>query len=246
MNEQLFSDGIGSIAIIGGVVRIDLVALSPTEKEAGDNPRPFFSNRSSWGRRHSCARRKKCMWPRRHWRSWPLNRRMPPERRAPAVTRTADTLVARNSPPNVLFPDDAKRAPTKRNRGCSARFRSRLTSRKRLCANRFESPYRRGPQYGHGLESAALAAPLWRRCRAGRGAIGSRGPGRRNDRYPSSHRLGAAVQIRKVGAISCSPRQRRLCHCAANFRPNRRRDRRKAHNFQPPRARSPAIPHLPR
>ncbi|HEX4270909.1 MAG TPA: hypothetical protein VHZ32_05965 [Rhizomicrobium sp.] len=42
MNQQIFSDGIGSIAIIGGVVRIDLIVYSPTEKDAAGQPKPVF------------------------------------------------------------------------------------------------------------------------------------------------------------------------------------------------------------
>jgi hypothetical protein len=34
LSDQIFSDGIDSIAIIGGTVRLDFVALSVTEKEA--------------------------------------------------------------------------------------------------------------------------------------------------------------------------------------------------------------------
>jgi hypothetical protein len=42
VNQQLFSDGIGSIAIIGGVVRIDLIVYSPTEKDPAGQPKPMF------------------------------------------------------------------------------------------------------------------------------------------------------------------------------------------------------------
>jgi len=37
--EQLFSDGIGSIAIVGGTVRIDFMILSPNETEANGQPK---------------------------------------------------------------------------------------------------------------------------------------------------------------------------------------------------------------
>ena len=49
MGEQLFSDGIGSISIVGGVVRIDLVVLSPTEKEAGGQPKAVFQQQIVMG-----------------------------------------------------------------------------------------------------------------------------------------------------------------------------------------------------
>ena len=42
LKKQIFSDGIGSIAIIGGVVRIDLVTFSTTEKDAGGQPKAVF------------------------------------------------------------------------------------------------------------------------------------------------------------------------------------------------------------
>jgi hypothetical protein len=37
--EQTFSDGIGSITIIGGTVRIDFMIFSPDEKEADGRPK---------------------------------------------------------------------------------------------------------------------------------------------------------------------------------------------------------------
>lgn len=49
MSEQLFCDGIGSIAIIGGVVRIDLVVLSPTNKESNGQPKAVFQQQILMG-----------------------------------------------------------------------------------------------------------------------------------------------------------------------------------------------------
>jgi hypothetical protein len=49
LNEQLFSDGIGSIAIVGGIVRIDLVVLSATEKDAGGHPKAVFQQQIVMG-----------------------------------------------------------------------------------------------------------------------------------------------------------------------------------------------------
>jgi hypothetical protein len=37
--EQIFSDGIGSITVIGGTVRIDFVTFSPNDKEANGQPK---------------------------------------------------------------------------------------------------------------------------------------------------------------------------------------------------------------
>jgi len=47
--EQLFSDGIGSISIVGGIVRIDFVVLSPTEKEASGQPKAIFQQQILMG-----------------------------------------------------------------------------------------------------------------------------------------------------------------------------------------------------
>jgi hypothetical protein len=43
--EQSFSDGIGAIAIVGSTVRLDLVTISPTEKEAGGQPKVVLQQR---------------------------------------------------------------------------------------------------------------------------------------------------------------------------------------------------------
>jgi len=45
MDEQIFADGIGSISVIGGTVRLDLVALSPTERDAAGKPKLVFRQR---------------------------------------------------------------------------------------------------------------------------------------------------------------------------------------------------------
>ena len=45
MHEELFADGIGDIAVTGSVVRIDLVSLSPNERDAKGNPRAVFRQR---------------------------------------------------------------------------------------------------------------------------------------------------------------------------------------------------------
>ena len=49
VSEQIFSDGIGAIAMVGGVVRIDLVVMSPTEKDAGGQPKPVFQQQIVMG-----------------------------------------------------------------------------------------------------------------------------------------------------------------------------------------------------
>jgi len=45
MDPQIFSDGIGQITIIGGTVRLDFVAYSPTEKDSKGQPLAVFRQR---------------------------------------------------------------------------------------------------------------------------------------------------------------------------------------------------------
>ena len=45
MEQQIFADGIGQVTIIGGVVRLDFVTFSPTEKDAKGQPAAVFSQR---------------------------------------------------------------------------------------------------------------------------------------------------------------------------------------------------------
>lgn len=45
MDNEIYSDGIGEITVSGSVVRIDLVSLSPTERDASNNPKPVFRQR---------------------------------------------------------------------------------------------------------------------------------------------------------------------------------------------------------
>lgn len=45
MADELYSDGIGEITVTGTIVRIDLVSLSPTERDAKGNPKPVFRQR---------------------------------------------------------------------------------------------------------------------------------------------------------------------------------------------------------
>lgn len=43
--EQIFSDGIGTISMTGGTVRLDLITFSPTEKDPGGQPKAVFQQR---------------------------------------------------------------------------------------------------------------------------------------------------------------------------------------------------------
>jgi hypothetical protein len=45
MEQQIFSDGIGQVTIIGGAVRLDFVTYSPTEKDAKGQPAAVFCQR---------------------------------------------------------------------------------------------------------------------------------------------------------------------------------------------------------
>ena len=45
MDQQISSDGIGQVTIIGGAVRLDFVTFSPTEKDAKGQPVAVFSHR---------------------------------------------------------------------------------------------------------------------------------------------------------------------------------------------------------
>ena len=45
MHNELYADGIGEITISGSTVRIDLVSLSPTERDASNAPKAVFRQR---------------------------------------------------------------------------------------------------------------------------------------------------------------------------------------------------------
>ncbi|MCD2185367.1 hypothetical protein [Rhizobium sp. GN54] len=45
MSSELYSDGIGEITVTGTIVRIDLMSLSATERDANNNPVPVFRQR---------------------------------------------------------------------------------------------------------------------------------------------------------------------------------------------------------
>ncbi len=45
MSSELYSDGIGEITVTGSIVRIDLMSLSATERDASNNPKPEFRQR---------------------------------------------------------------------------------------------------------------------------------------------------------------------------------------------------------
>jgi hypothetical protein len=44
-HAELYADCIGHITAGGGVVRVDLVSLSPTERDANNNPKSTFRQR---------------------------------------------------------------------------------------------------------------------------------------------------------------------------------------------------------
>jgi len=45
MSNELYADGIGEITVTGTIVRIDLMSLSATERDASNNPKPVFRQR---------------------------------------------------------------------------------------------------------------------------------------------------------------------------------------------------------
>ena len=45
MHDELYADGVGEIMVGGTVVRVDLVSLSPTERDASNAPKPVFRQR---------------------------------------------------------------------------------------------------------------------------------------------------------------------------------------------------------
>jgi hypothetical protein len=45
VDDQVFVDGVGTISVIGGTVRVDLVTYSPTEKDASGQPVAVFRQR---------------------------------------------------------------------------------------------------------------------------------------------------------------------------------------------------------
>jgi len=45
MSNEIFSDSIGEISVTGSVVRIDLVSMSPTERDENKVPKPVLRER---------------------------------------------------------------------------------------------------------------------------------------------------------------------------------------------------------
>jgi hypothetical protein len=45
MHAEPYTDGIGEITVGGSIVRVDLVTLSPTERDANDAPKRVFCQR---------------------------------------------------------------------------------------------------------------------------------------------------------------------------------------------------------
>lgn len=45
MHDEVYSDGIEEITVTGSIVRVDLVSLSPTERDAGGRPKKVFRQR---------------------------------------------------------------------------------------------------------------------------------------------------------------------------------------------------------
>ena len=47
--QQIFTDGIGKISVIGSVVRLDFMVFSPTDADANGRPRQMFTHQILMG-----------------------------------------------------------------------------------------------------------------------------------------------------------------------------------------------------
>src|ERR1700681_1589583 len=45
MHAEVYTDGVDEITVDGTIVRVDLVSLSPTERDANNNPKKVFRQR---------------------------------------------------------------------------------------------------------------------------------------------------------------------------------------------------------
>lgn len=45
MHDELYADGVGEITVGGTIVRVDLISLSPTERDASNAPKSVFRQR---------------------------------------------------------------------------------------------------------------------------------------------------------------------------------------------------------
>ncbi|WP_211486571.1 hypothetical protein [Corallococcus exiguus] len=45
MKDEVYSDGIAEITVTGPIVRIDLMSLSPSDRDAHNNPKPVLRQR---------------------------------------------------------------------------------------------------------------------------------------------------------------------------------------------------------
>ena len=45
MHNEMYSDGVEEITVTGNIVRVDLISLSPTERDANNNPKKIFRQR---------------------------------------------------------------------------------------------------------------------------------------------------------------------------------------------------------
>ena len=45
MHQEIYSDGVGEVTVSGSIVRVDLVSLSPTDRDHNNNPKSVFRQR---------------------------------------------------------------------------------------------------------------------------------------------------------------------------------------------------------
>ena len=45
MHTELYTDGVSEVMVSGAIVRVDLISLSATERDANNNPKPILRQR---------------------------------------------------------------------------------------------------------------------------------------------------------------------------------------------------------
>ncbi|HKQ44875.1 MAG TPA: hypothetical protein VJS47_05720 [Rhizomicrobium sp.] len=99
-DQQLFSDGVGQITVIGGAVRLDFVTYSATEKDAKGQPAAVFAQRvimSLDGFMNSAAKIQEA--------AQAITKLAQQSREKPSVASAMPVNVAAESvPPKQLFP----------------------------------------------------------------------------------------------------------------------------------------------
>jgi hypothetical protein len=113
LDEQVFVDGIGTISVIGGTVRLDFVSYSPTEKDASGQPTAVFRQRIIMGTEtflHAADKIREAA----QTLSARINRTEPvPLNSAPSQTATLSAVPTNSRPVQEPEPETAVKPPTK-------------------------------------------------------------------------------------------------------------------------------------